>query len=140
MNNRAGYYKTNLPGIAEYKSFVPADLPPIPPVEIDNEMMRLLIQAHKQLGMLEESYRKIPDLHLFVTMCVIKEALLSSQIEGTQATLEDIFDPKIDRNVNQDVAEVINYIKATEYAVNALDGLPMLITAQAISITLPQIK
>jgi len=125
MNNRAGYYKTNFPGKAEYKSFVPADLPPVPPLNIDNEMMRILIQAHKQLGMLLELSANIPDLNLFIEMYVRKESVLSSQIEGTQATLLDIFDPKINRNTNLDVAEVVNCIKATDYAINALNELPL---------------
>jgi Fic family protein len=54
-----------------------------------------------------------------------KEALMSSQIEGTQATLEDILDPSIDKNANRDVAEVINYIKATEFAIKRLKELPL---------------
>src|SRR5690606_3021285 len=56
---------------------------------------------------------------------VRKEALLSSQIEGTQATLDDVLDPNLDENTNQNVAEVINYIKASQYAVNRLNELPI---------------
>ena len=62
---------------------------------------------------------------LFVSMYVRKEALMSSQIEGTQATLEDIFDPMIEKNTNRNVADVVNYIKATEYAVKRLNTLPL---------------
>jgi Fic family protein len=58
-------------------------------------------------------------------MYVRKEALLSSQIEGTQATLDDILDPNIEQNINQNVAEVINYIKANEYAIELLNDLPV---------------
>jgi Fic family protein len=58
-------------------------------------------------------------------MYVRKEALMSSQIEGTQATLEDILDPSVDENVNRDVAEVINYIKATEFTIKRLKELPL---------------
>ncbi len=54
-----------------------------------------------------------------------KEALMSSQIEGTQATLEDIFDPMIEKNTNRNVADVVNYIKATEYAIKRLNTLPL---------------
>ena len=64
-------------------------------------------------------------MNLFVSMYVRKEALLSSQIEGTQATLEDVLDPLIEKNTNQNVADVINYIKATEYALQRLDTLPL---------------
>lgn len=60
-----------------------------------------------------------------MSMYVQKEALLSSQIEGTQATLENIFDPNIDKNINIDVEEVINYVKETKYALNRLEELPL---------------
>jgi Fic family protein len=58
-------------------------------------------------------------------MYVRKEALMSSQIEGTQATLEDVLDPLLDANANRNVADVVNYIKATEYAIHRLDTLPL---------------
>lgn len=64
-------------------------------------------------------------MELFISMYVRKEALMSSQIEGTQATLEDIFDIKIPKNTNQDVEDVINYIKATNYAIKRLAALPL---------------
>ena len=54
-----------------------------------------------------------------------KEALLSSQIEGTQATLEDVLDPLIEKNANQNVADVVNYIKATEFALERMNTLPL---------------
>ncbi|MEA4890081.1 MAG: Fic family protein [Clostridiaceae bacterium] len=62
---------------------------------------------------------------LFVLMYVRKEALLSSQIEGTQCTLDDVLDPELDTNVNVDVSDVINYIKATQYALERLSILPI---------------
>ncbi|MHB8170087.1 MAG: Fic family protein [Thermincolia bacterium] len=68
---------------------------------------------------------KIPDIHLFVAMYVRKEALLSSQIEGTQATLDDILDPDVEENTNLDVADVINYIKAMQFATDILKELPI---------------
>ena len=58
-------------------------------------------------------------------MYVRKEALMSSQIEGTQATLEDVLDPLIEDNTNRNVADVVNYIKATEYAIRSLHELPL---------------
>ena len=58
-------------------------------------------------------------------MYVQKEALLSSQIEGTQATLEDIFNPNVDKNINADVDDVVNYVKATQYAIKRLETLPI---------------
>lgn len=125
MTNRAGMLKTNLSGTAAFKSFLPAPLPPVPPVELDAEAISLLVSANKHLAVLESISARIPNVNLFVSMYVRKEALMSSQIEGTQATLEDVLDPMIDVNVNRNVADVVNYIKATEYAVKRLSELPL---------------
>ena len=125
MNRRAGYYKTNLSGEAAYQSFVPAPLPPNPPVELDTETVNLLVKANKQLALLEGLATRIPNVNLFVSMYVRKEALMSSQIEGTQATLEDVLDPMLNENANRDVADVVNYIKATDYAIARLNQLPL---------------
>lgn len=124
MANRAGTFKTNLSGEAD-KSFLPAPLPPDPPVELDAEAISLLVAANKQLAVLESIAKRIPNVNLLVSMYVRKEALMSSQIEGAQATLEDVLDPMIDENANRDVADVIHYIKATEYAVKRLSELPL---------------
>ena len=125
MKNRAGFFRTNLTGEAAYQSFVPSPLPPVPPVLSDNEMIALLVQANRQIAVLNEIAKRIPSMALFVSMYVRKEALMSSQIEGTQATLEDVFDPLIETNTNRNVADVVNYIKATEYAIKRLDTLPL---------------
>ena len=125
MENRAGTWKTNLSGEIAYQSFVPAPLPPIPAVELDNDCLNLLIQANRALAILESLATRIPNTDLFVSMYVRKEALLSSQIEGTQATLDDVLDPLLDENANRNVADVINYIKATEFAVKRLRELPL---------------
>ncbi len=58
-------------------------------------------------------------------MYVYKEALLSSQIEGTQCTLDDVLDPELDLNVNLDVADVVNYVNASSYALERLKTLPL---------------
>ncbi|MCC8163952.1 MAG: Fic family protein [Lachnospiraceae bacterium] len=125
MSNRAGYYKTNLSGEMAYQSFVPNALPPVPPIEMSEEIIRLLVKANSQLAVLDSVATRIPNVDLFVSMYVRKEALMSSQIEGTQATLEDVLDPMIDVNANRDVADVVNYIKATEYALKRLKELPL---------------
>jgi len=122
---RAGIYKTNLSGEAAYRSFVPAPLPPDPPVKLEGEGINLLIQANKQLALLEGLAARIPDVNLFVSMYVRKEALMSSQIEGTQATLEDVLDPTLDENANRDVTDVVNYIKATDFALDRRKELPL---------------
>jgi len=120
---RAGEYITNLSGEAEYKSFRPTPLPV--EINMDAEMISLLTDATKALATLDTLSRYIPNIDLFVSMYVRKEALLSSQIEGTQATLEDVLDPLIEKNANQNVADVINYIKATEFALERLNSLPL---------------
>ncbi len=123
MKNRAGRFVLNLSGDAEYKSFLPSKLPPT--IEIDDEMVALLVEANKQLFALENITHHIPSIQLFVSMYVRKEALMSSQIEGTQTTLEDVLDPSVSKNANRDVSDVINYIKATEFSIEKLKTLPL---------------
>ena len=125
MNRRAGSFKSNLSGEASYLSFTPSPLPPVPPVELDREIIDLLVKASRQLALLEGLASRLPNVSLFVSMYVRKEALMSSQIEGTQATLEDVFDPMRDENANLDVADVINYVKATNHAIARLSELPL---------------
>ncbi|MFR1105383.1 MAG: Fic family protein [Acutalibacteraceae bacterium] len=125
MNNRAGHYKSNLSGEMAYKSFVPNPLPPVSPIELTEDIVSLLIKANSQLAVLESVATRIPNVELFVSMYVRKEALMSSQIEGTQATLEDVLDPMLDANTNRNVADVVNYIRATEFAIERLKTLPL---------------
>ena len=125
MDNRAGHLITNLSGEMAYKSFVPTPLPPKPSIELTEDMINLLIKANSQLAVLESLATRIPNVELFVSMYVRKEALMSSQIEGTQATLEDVLDPMIEANTNRNVADVVNYIKATEFAIKRLNELPL---------------
>lgn len=120
---RSGEYINNLSGEAMYKSFRPAPLPP--EIDMDNEMITLLTGATKALASLDTLSSYIPNMNLFVSMYVRKEALLSSQIEGTQATLEDVLDPLVEKNANQNVADVVNYIKATEFALERMNELPL---------------
>lgn len=123
--NRAGYFKSNLAGELSYPSYVPSPLPPDPPLLITEGLVARLVKANAKLAVLEGLAARIPDIALFVSMYVRKEALLSSQIEGTQATLEDILDPTQETNRNRDVADVVNYIKATEFAIHRLKTLPL---------------
>jgi len=123
--NRAGHYRKNLSGEMTYYSFVPNALPPNPALNVDDEMILLLTKANRSIATLDSLSANIPNKDLFISMYVRKEALLSSQIEGTQATLEDILDPMVDENVNRDVADVINYVSATLYAIDRLKTLPL---------------
>lgn len=120
---RAGVFIRNLSGEAEYKSFRPAPLPP--EIEMDAGMIFALTEAAKVIARLDTLSSYIPNMNLFVPMYVRKEALLSSQIEGTQATLEDVLDPLIEKNTNQNISDVIHYIRATEYALKRLGSLPL---------------
>lgn len=123
--NRAGTFITNMSGEAAYRSFRPAALPPQPELELDDEMLRLLVQANRRLAQLDTAAHTIPSTELFVSMYVRKEALISSQIEGTQCTLDDVLDPDIDTNANLDVTDVINYVKAAQFALDRLGQLPI---------------
>lgn len=122
---RAGVYVDNLTGEAAYQSFKPNPLPPIPEIEMDEEIVKLLVDANKQLVKLDMASQLISNADLFISMYVRKEALISSQIEGTQCTLDDVLDPEVDANVNLDVSDVINYVKATQYALKRLERLPL---------------
>lgn len=122
---RAGSYTKNLSGDAAYYSFKPNPLPPTPAIEQDEEMVALLVEAHKQLTEFESISSYIPNIDVFIYMNILKEALMSSQIEGTQATLEDILDPNVETNANRDIGEVLSYKKAVDYAKEKLNELPL---------------
>lgn len=122
---RAGIYVDNLNGEVMYQSFKPNPLPPIPEIEMDEVIVKLLIDANKQLVKLDTASQLISNADLFISMYVRKEALISSQIEGTQCTLDDVLDPEVEANANLDVSDVINYVKATQYALKRLERLPL---------------
>lgn len=116
---------SNLSGEMMYKSFRPSPMPPNPTIELSGELLTKLIDANKKIATLEALSSRIPNMGLFVSMYVRKEALLSSQIEGTQCTLEDILNPFLEKNANRDVSDVVNYIHATEFAIARLNTLPL---------------
>jgi Fic family protein len=121
---RSGVYITQPTG---YKAFIPSPLPPVPPISMDDSMHQLLSEANIALGRLDTMGYLLPNLDHIISMYVRKEALLSSQIEGTQASLEDIFEyegnEKIE-NIN-DVQEVVNYIKALNHGLERVQEFPM---------------
>lgn len=125
MKNRAGEYVSGLSGEASYKAYRPNSLPPFPNIEIDEEMLSLLSSAQNLLGKLDMLSELLPDKELFLGAYVRKEALLSSQIEGTQATLEDILDPDTATSTNLDVNDVVNYVNALNFAIEELKTLPL---------------
>ena len=87
ISNRAGVFVKQPSG---YVAYIPNPLPPDPPIKIDAEMLKLLSDADRKLGRLDGITQILPKPELFVAMYVRKEAVLSSQIEGTQAPLIDI--------------------------------------------------
>lgn len=122
---RAGRYVRQPAG---YRAFVPAPLPPDPPIAITPEMQVLLSQADRVLGRLDGSIQTLPHPDLFVYMYVRKEAVLSSQIEGTQSSLQDVLAAEariLAPNRPQDVDEVVNYVRAMNYGLQRLPELPI---------------
>ena len=122
---RSGELVTNLSGEAAYQSFKPSPLPPNPELNINSDIVKKLVEANRDLVRLDTAAKLIPNVELFISMYVRKEALISSQIEGTQCTLDDVLDPEVDENTNLDVGDVINYVRACTYAIGRLDKLPL---------------
>jgi len=124
-SQRAGVYVSQPTG---YKAFVPKSLPPDPPLAIDDELLDLLSRADQAIGRLDGSTEALPNPDLFVMMYVRKEAVLSSQIEGTQASLADVLELEakiLDPQMPTDVGEVINYVNALNYGIERLHTLPL---------------
>lgn len=122
MRNRAGHFMTQPSG---YQSFVPKELPPDPGVTFDIEMLKLLSDADRKLGRLDGVTQILPNPELFVAMYVQKEAVLSSQIEGTQASLSDLLDSEAHSETNMDIRDVVNYVSAMEYGLERLEVFPL---------------
>lgn len=123
-NNRAGQYRNTLQG---YRAFYPAHLPPEPPIVQDQELIYALSDADRALGRLDGTASNLPNPELFVAMYVRQEAVLSSQIEGTQSTLEDVLDYEagLREGRPKDVPEVFNYVAAMEHGLARLSDLPL---------------
>lgn len=122
---RAGRYQRQVRG---YRAFVPTPLPPDPPVLMAGEIQRLLSQADLALGRLDGSIQILPNPDLFVLMYVRKEAVLSSQIEGTQSSLQDLLAAEARvyaPEAPKDVDEVINYVAAMNHGLRRLGDLPV---------------
>lgn len=125
VSRRAGTFVQQSTG---YSAFLPAALPPDPPLAITGELAELLAAASLALGRLDGAASILPNPDLFVGMYVKKEAVLSSQIEGTQASLADVLQFDIgeggeDRRV--DVEEVVNYVAALKHGLARLAELPL---------------
>ncbi len=122
---RAGQY---VPQVGGYRAFVPAPLPPGPPVDMSGELQSLLSKADQVLGRLDGSIYTLPNPDLFVYMYVRKEAVLSSQIEGTQSSLHDLLSAEASvftPEQPKDVDEVVNYVGAMNHGLERLSQLPV---------------
>src|SRR3990172_9443785 len=122
---RAGRYVKQPAG---YRAFIPAPLPPEPPVQLDQRMVALLSRADQSVGRLDGVTQTLPNPDLFVAMYVRREAVLSSQIEGTQSSLDDVLAFELDprsKDLPRDVEEVVNYVRAMNYGLRRLASLPL---------------
>ncbi len=122
---RAGRYIRQPAG---HRAFMPAPLPPDPPIRLEDGLQAQLSRADRALGRLDGSIQTLPHPDLFVAMYVRKEAVLSSQIEGTQSSLQDVLAAEarlLSADRPGDVDEVINYIAAMNHGLARLAELPV---------------
>ncbi len=130
MNRGAtGRYDIVTVGGERVRSFVPYPLPPNPPIALDGPLQALLEQAVLALGRLDSVATLLPDTSLFLYTYIRKEAVLSSQIEGTQSSLADLLLFELEEAPGvpvDDVVEVSNYVAAMEHGLGRLrDGFPL---------------
>nr|MDQ3042653.1 Fic family protein [Acidobacteriota bacterium] len=128
-NNRAGFLVNCSTAEEPFAAFVPNALPPVPPLNLSGEHFDRLERANRALGKLDGLSRFLPDVSLFVYWFVRKEAVLSSQIEGTQSSLSDLllYEQKEMPGVPlEDVEEVSRYVAAVNHGVKRLrEGFPI---------------
>src|SRR3989338_5233996 len=123
---RVGTFTNQLSGDVAYKAFIPNKLPF--EVKMDSDLQRLLSQADLALGRLDGVADILPDVSFFILMYLRKEATLSSQIEGTQATFVDVLkaEAKIeDSEIHKYVDEILNYIRTLNFGAYRSQQLPL---------------
>jgi Fic family protein len=111
-----------------YRVYVPGDLPMDPALQLEGELLTLLSEADQALARLDGAASVMPNPDLFVAMYVRHEAVLSSRIEGTQSTLEDVLTRELEEGEpprHPDVDEVLNYVRAMDYGLERIGGLPL---------------
>ena len=123
-STRSGRYTKQPTG---YHAFIPAALPPNPSITFDDVFLDVLSRADRAVGRLDGCAETLPNSELFVFMYIRKEAVLSSQIEGTQASLMDVleFEAAARDAVPTDVGDVFNYVAAMNYGLARLRTLPL---------------
>jgi Fic family protein len=124
-----GRYEMTSAGGERVSAFVPVPLPPVPPLQFGGALQRALEPAFLALGRLDSISMQIPDTSLFLYAYVRKEAVLSSQIEGTQSSLSDLLLFELHEAPGaslHDVVEVSNYVAALDYGLRRLrDNFPL---------------
>jgi Fic family protein len=125
MESRCGNFVRQIEG---YNAFVPKGLPPDPPLTWDNRLQTMLSDADRALARLDGISETLPNPDLFIAMFMKKEALISSQIEGPQASMKGIleFEAKLpsDEDVNE-ISEVLNYLRAMNKGLTTLKDNPI---------------
>ncbi len=125
QKDRAGLFVAQPEG---YAAFVPKPLPPDPPLALDGGLLNLLEEAAGELGRLDGVAKVIPDPDFFVSMYIRREAVLSSQIEGTQSTLEDLLELELESDKGDplsDVFDLVNYVRAMDFGLERIKTLPL---------------
>ena len=118
-----GHYTPAIAGGINCEAFVPAPLPPNPPLEIDSKLQKRINQAMLALGRLDAISSLLPDAHLFLYSYVRKEAVMSSQIEGTQSSLSDLMLYEMEGVPGvpmDDVQEVSCYVNAMDLGIKRI--------------------
>ena len=125
---RAGKLIVQQTGPDGFSAFIPNPLPPKPPLKYNDDINLLVEKANRALGRLDGATYMLPNPDLFLYMYVKKEAVLSSQIEGTQASLADLLEYEGEHGNNyriDDVKEISNYVNAMDYGLERLKELPL---------------
>jgi len=110
-----------------YKAFIPAPFPPQEEFRSDSNTTKLLEKANLQLGKLDGITQTLPDLDFFIFMYVRKEATLSSEIEGTRATLIDSIKAELEitQDLPKDVDDILHYIQAMNFGLKRITNFPL---------------
>ncbi len=123
--HRSGTYRVCSTAGESYKAFIPHPLPPDPPLQLSGEDADLIERANRALGRLDGVTTMLPDTNLFIYLYVRKEALLSSQIEGTQSSFTDLLLYENEEAPGvpiDDVQEVSHYVRAINHGLDRLRG------------------
>lgn len=128
---RLGRYVSTVAFDETVNAYVPPPLPPIPPLTLSDSLLHDLSEADRAIGRLDGVAMLLPNKALFLYMYIRKEAVLSSQIEGTQSTLDDLLrfeNSALSGQPIDDITEVSNYVDAMMFGLNSIrdsQGLPL---------------